>query len=93
MIDNTSERTDCPSVSSSPTLSNTYAVHGLYLGGKPILDDETREKIASGQVGRFLRELSLKGCGDNVKEWWKLVRRLNVPWFRQQRTGEKCSRV
>ena len=45
----------------------------LYLGGRPILDEETREKIASGQLGRFLTRLLLHGCDDNAEKWLDMV--------------------
>ncbi|KAF8630470.1 hypothetical protein AX15_002901 [Amanita polypyramis BW_CC] len=54
-------------------LKDVPMVHNLHLRGNPILDDEAREKIVNGQLGRFLTQLCLGGCGDNAKEWLDMV--------------------
>ena len=55
-------------------LKDVPMIHDLYLGGKSILDDETRENITSGQLGRFLTYLTLYGCcDDKAKEWLDMV--------------------
>ena len=44
------------------------------------MDKEIQGNIASGQLGRFLTELTLDGCGDNIEEWLDMVeaRQMNV---------------
>ncbi|KAF8632803.1 hypothetical protein AX15_001668 [Amanita polypyramis BW_CC] len=54
-------------------LDDAPMIYDLFLGSKSILDDETREKIASGQLGHFLTDLALNSCGDSAEEWLDMV--------------------
>ena len=54
-------------------LNDAPMIHDLCLGCKPILDEETCEKIASGQLGRLLTVLRLYDCDGNAKEWLDMV--------------------
>ena len=54
-------------------LKDASMIQDLFLGGRPILNDETREKIVGGQLGRSLTQLTFHGCEDDAKEWLDVV--------------------
>jgi hypothetical protein len=48
-------------------------VHNLHIEGKPDIDVEVLEGIASGRLGRCLSTLYLGGCSDHAGEWLDMI--------------------
>ena len=48
-------------------------VHKLHVEGKPVVDAEALEGIASGRLGRYLSSLYLGGCFDDAGEWFDMI--------------------
>lgn len=48
-------------------------VHKLDVDGKPVVDAEALEGIASGRLGRYLSSLYIGGCFDLTEEWLNII--------------------
>jgi hypothetical protein len=54
-------------------LADAPMVHELYIEGRPVLDAEALEGIASGRLGRFLTPLYVNGRLDHAGEWFDMI--------------------
>lgn len=54
-------------------LADTPMIHNLMILGKPVLDVEAREGIASGRLGPCLTSLHINGCFHSAEEWLDMI--------------------